>query len=62
MTANTLADLKALAERNAQRAEEAKAKLGTKYLCHPVHRVQRLSAPPEQGLSNQIVLKLVGIR
>ncbi len=27
--------------RNEARAKQAREKLGTQYLCHPVHRVQR---------------------
>ncbi len=34
-------DLLAIRDRNAQRAREAIEKLGTKWLCHPVNRVER---------------------
>ena len=32
-------------ERNAQRIQEAKERLGTKYLCHPDNHVKRCDKP-----------------
>ncbi len=36
-------------ERNAQRLEEAKEKLGVKYLLHPQNHVKRLAEPLKLG-------------
>lgn len=41
-------ELKALRERNAQRAEEVKQQLGARYLCHPDNRVR--PAPQPRGV------------
>ena len=36
-------------ERNAQRIQEAKERLGTKYLCHPVNHVKRRDKSRQEG-------------
>lgn len=41
--------LQELRERNKQRLEEAKAKLGSKYLLHPANRTKRLPEPLKIG-------------
>ncbi len=33
--------MKALAERNMQRAKEAIKKMGTKYVCHPANKITK---------------------
>ena len=37
--------LREVQERNAQRIQEAKERLGTKYLCHPDNHVKRRDKP-----------------
>lgn len=41
--------LQELRERNQQRLEEAKNKLGSKYLLHPQNQVKRLPEPLKIG-------------
>ena len=36
-------------ERNAQRIQEAKERLGTKYLCHPDNHVKRRDKSRQEG-------------
>lgn len=38
-------ELKDLRERNAIRLAEAKAKLGTRWLLHPIHKLHKLPQP-----------------
>lgn len=38
-------EMKALRERNEQRAEQAKASLGRRWLCHPDNKVQKITRP-----------------
>ena len=44
-TAQVLADIKAIQERNAKRIEQIKIEMGERWVLHPSHKKSRLDTP-----------------
>jgi len=57
----TDAEVQAMRERNAQRANILKRALGVKYACHPVNQVQRVDAPGRRVQFVSVVVDRAGL-